>query len=594
MTLAVIVLVAQSRALTVPSSQTRRILESLTPGDAAGGAGAAGSYKGLEALDKAWASMRNEKRPVPEFVRTVDQVEGRLFDCVILGGTLGIFYACALQRRGLSCAVVERGKVQGREQEWNLSLDEVQALVPSVFDAEDVDGAVELPKFKQVSKGEQGTLVASHFGAVRAGFNAEEYLDERLQEIWMPQVLNIGVRPNVAVERAKKNFLASGGVLFEETPCLGIDISKDGCGVRLKDDRIRGKLVIDAMGNGSPMARQARALLNDGEEPKPSGVCCVVGTLATGYNEDNSFGDLIYTNEDSREDRQYFWEAFPAPSVDPSARTTYLFTYLDIATEHTVEGQFNDYWAMLPEYQKRNHRTFSANGTVDDALESGDLKILRALYGLFPTYRDSPLPSVWDRVLAVGDASGVQSPLSFGGFGALTRHINRVASSVTDALESDALDKKSLSLINPYYPNLSATWMFQKAFVVPTNRPANFVNRLMRLNYVNMQDLGDDVMRPFNQDVTQPIGLAKVLALATLRDPLNIPQLLFYIGPFELADWLRHFAAMFAYDIAHRLLGPGLISLADGDLGDNQPKLAFRLRRLADAWEYGSGNDYAH
>lgn len=35
----------------------------------------------------------------------------------------------------------------------------------------------------------------------------------------------------------------------------------------------------------------------------------------------------------------------------------------------------------------------------------------RILFGCFPTYRASPLKPAWDRVLQVGDASGIQSPL---------------------------------------------------------------------------------------------------------------------------------------------------------------------------------------
>ena len=46
---------------------------------------------------------------------------------------------------------------------------------------------------------------------------------------------------------------------------------------------------------------------------------------------------------------------------------------------------------------------------------------------MFPTYRESPLQTTFPRVLAVGDASGIQSPLSFGGFGSLTRHIERIS-----------------------------------------------------------------------------------------------------------------------------------------------------------------------
>ena len=606
-------------------SLTRSILEGLEERDAAQGAGASGTYAGLQGLDKAWRKMRDGPPAAPPvFVREVDAFspdeDYASFDCVVLGGTLGIFFAAALQKRGLKCAVVERGLIKGRQQEWNLSLDEVMDLVEAgVLSKEDVDGAVEEPGFKEVAKGDEGTLVASHFGSVRAGFNSE---DDELQEIWMPRVLNIGVRPEVAVARAKENFEKLGGVVYEKTACQGIEVTSSlGTSVILDDKELRCKLVIDAMGNGSPVARQSRAMLNGGLEPRPSGICCVVGTLATGFDLDNSFGDLIFTNEDSRSDRQYFWEAFPAASVSDSARTTYLFTYLSVdeAKHHSVEGQFDDYFQLLPKYQRTNHPGLSQKGVLND-----DFQVQRALYGLFPTYRaTSPLKSTFNNVLSVGDASGVQSPLSFGGFGALTRHAGRVADAVSDAVQSDALKKEDLSLINPYMPNLAATWMFQKAFVVPASRPPEFINRLMRLNYRNMRDLGDDVLRPFNQDVTQPMGLLKVLGLATIRDPANIPNLIRYVGIFELADWLRHFFNMFAYDTAHKLFGQRLRDKADdlfatfedADFHNNNNnkkprspdeekevlllrqdtlKLAFKLRRLADAWEYGSGNDYGH
>ena len=54
---------------------------------------------------------------------------------------------------------------------------------------------------------------------------------------------------------------------------------------------------------------------------------------------------------------------------------------------------------------------------------------------MFPTYRDSPIQTPFDRILQVGDASGIQSPLSFGGFGSLTRHLGRIVTSLQEALE---------------------------------------------------------------------------------------------------------------------------------------------------------------
>jgi hypothetical protein len=320
-----------------------------------------------------------------------------------------------------------------------------------------------------------------------------------------------------------------------------------------------------------------------------------------GFDADNSFGDLIYTNEDARvggPDRQYFWEAFPAMSVGADARTTYLFTYMDAdeLREHTVLDQFEDYWDMLPAYQRHNAKSLAGGGrgdAVERALDAGDLTLERCLFGLFPTFKDSPLPSRWDRVLAVGDASGVQSPLSFGGFGALTRHLGRVTDAVAEALDAGALAKGDLAAVNGYAPNIAATWMFQRSFVHPvgSGRPAAFVNRLMRQNYENMEALGDDVLRPFNQDVVQPRALLRVLLLATVRDPLNIPVLLFYIGPKELAEWLGHFGAMLVYDLLHHALGGPVRGYADR-LPD--ARNAYRLRRLADAWEYGAGMDYGH
>lgn len=47
-------------------------------------------------------------------------------DIVVLGGTLGIFMAAALQLQGKNVAVIERGAVAGRDQEWNISRAEMQ------------------------------------------------------------------------------------------------------------------------------------------------------------------------------------------------------------------------------------------------------------------------------------------------------------------------------------------------------------------------------------------------------------------------------------------------------------------------------------
>jgi len=52
-----------------------------------------------------------------------------MYDAIVAGGTLGVFVAVALAQQGWRVAVVERGKLAGRTQEWNISRKELMELV---------------------------------------------------------------------------------------------------------------------------------------------------------------------------------------------------------------------------------------------------------------------------------------------------------------------------------------------------------------------------------------------------------------------------------------------------------------------------------
>ena len=58
--------------------------------------------------------------PAPEFVTArggaVAAADGCEYDVAVCGGTLGVFAAAALARRGFRVAVVERGEIKGRAQ----------------------------------------------------------------------------------------------------------------------------------------------------------------------------------------------------------------------------------------------------------------------------------------------------------------------------------------------------------------------------------------------------------------------------------------------------------------------------------------------
>ncbi|KAK3254144.1 hypothetical protein CYMTET_36635, partial [Cymbomonas tetramitiformis] len=137
----VVAIGAKSTADT-PSERTERILRELEDRQGYGqsGAGGAGGGVTLEALkraDQAWSNVRNKASrdgagQAPQVVRVDSNraVDGDIdVDVAVCGGTLGIFLAAALSQRGLKVAVIERGQVVGRDQEWNISRKELEELV---------------------------------------------------------------------------------------------------------------------------------------------------------------------------------------------------------------------------------------------------------------------------------------------------------------------------------------------------------------------------------------------------------------------------------------------------------------------------------
>ena len=86
------------------------------------------------------------------------------YDVTVCGGTLGIFIALSLQLKGHRVAVVEAGRLLGREQEWNISMNELLELVElGVLTKEDIDEAVttEIPGCRAGFKNKEGNLFLS-------------------------------------------------------------------------------------------------------------------------------------------------------------------------------------------------------------------------------------------------------------------------------------------------------------------------------------------------------------------------------------------------------------------------------------------------
>jgi lycopene cyclase CruP len=493
----------------------------------------------LRDADRLWYQLRHQDPQSETVVKKCNENLSNLdWDVVISGGTLGILLATALQKQGWKVALIERGLFRGREQEWNISRQELSSFLE-----------LELLTQKQLE-----SAIATEYNPARISFY-QGY------ELWVKDVLNIGVSPILLLDYLKEKFMNLGGKLLENTPFQSAIVYGNGVLVGAGGHHLKTRLFIDGMGHFSPIAKQARK----GEIPE--GVCLVVGSCGGGFKNKET-GDLIVSFTPIKNQCQYFWEAFPAKD----GRTTYLFTYLDAHPQRlSLEDLMTDYLTLLPEYQQLD-------------LEEIDFK--RFLWGFFPAYRKSPLKMPWERMIAIGDSSGSQSPVSFGGFGAMVRHLKRLTFALDEALKIDALSRQELALIQPYQPNISVTWLFQKTMSVGVAQKTepNQINDLMSGVFQVMDKLGDDVLKPFLQDVIQFGALSKTLPLV---NPKLVLPLLPQVGLPLLIDWLIHYLNLGVYSGLYPLgksLQPMVTNLS--------PQQQYYYHRWLDAWKYGSGNDY--
>ena len=153
---------------------------------------------------RAWAKLREQAD------KAIDGKPELDYDVTVCGGTLGIFVALALQLKGHDVLCVEAGPLRGREQEWNISMDEMLELVDlGVLTQEDIDEAVQ-----------------TEFPACRSGFKNREktplkgtYFENDIgYETTTPDVLNLGVAPSILIENVKQRFIALGGTVKEMQP----------------------------------------------------------------------------------------------------------------------------------------------------------------------------------------------------------------------------------------------------------------------------------------------------------------------------------------------------------------------------------------
>jgi lycopene cyclase CruP len=88
------------------------------------------TLQGLRAVDQRWRHYCQGQIPIPQVV-TVEKTPAPApnWDVVVCGATLGILVGATLAQRGWRVAVLDKGSLRGRDQEWNLSRQEFSELV---------------------------------------------------------------------------------------------------------------------------------------------------------------------------------------------------------------------------------------------------------------------------------------------------------------------------------------------------------------------------------------------------------------------------------------------------------------------------------
>ena len=277
---------------------------------------------------------------------------------------------------------------------------------------------------------------------------------------------------------------------------------------------------------------------------------------------------------------QWFWESFPA--AGGALKTAYSFAYVDAhPARPSLTAALDRFFADLP---------LLSPGDGLHAVRP-DTDIRRVLFGAFPSHAAAPLAPTVDRILHVGDAGGFSSPLSFGGFGAMLRHLPRLTDGVAAAVADDALTARALAPLAPYSPGLAAARLFAAAMRVPPateeaaasppSFPPSHVNAVLSANFRVLAALGAWALSPFVGERLRPLSLAATMGGMAVTAPAAVARVVAGLGVRAVLTWTRHAVALafsWAAALALRPVRPLL-------------RRWWRGAALVAALEYGAGLD---
>jgi lycopene cyclase CruA len=439
-----------------------------------------------------------------------------LYDLIYIGGALGVIHAAVMARLGYKVLLLERLPFGRMNREWNISRSEFQSLIDlGLFTAAEFESAIAREYVDGFSK----------------FFDANNPSKAKAAILSTPTVLNVAIDAERLLWLCGEKLRSAGGEIWDETEFLCADVGSDQVTVKTQhlptqeSRQAKGRLLVDAMGTASAIARQ----LNGGRAF--DSVCPTVGAvIESGFEPgvwDAQYGDVLNSHGDISRGRQLIWELFPGRDQELAI---YLFHYHQPSPENpgSLLEMYEDFFAILPEYRR---------------CDLDQLVWKKPTFGYIPGHfslgsHDRRVG--FDRLVAIGDAASLQSPLVFTGFGSLVRNLPRLTNLLDTALRHNLLKAHHLNQIRAYQSNISVTWMFSKGMMVPTGRflQPQKVNAMLNTFFGILAEESPEIADRFIKDRAGWVLFNRMAIKAAWKNPVLLLWIWELAGSKDLLRWV--------------------------------------------------------
>lgn len=490
------------------------------------------------------------------------------YDLIYVGGALGVIHAAVMAQLGYRVLLLERLPFGRMNREWNISRSELQSLIDLGL----------------LSPVECESIVAREYkDGFHKFFDGNNPSNLKASVLHTPTVLNVALDAEKLLRLCGEKLRTAGGEIWDETEFLQADVDDSQVVVKVKlptntERLVSGRLLVDAMGTASPIAWQ----LNGGRAF--DSVCPTVGAvIASGFEPgvwDCQYGDVLNSHGDISRGRQLIWELFPGAEGEIAI---YLFHYHQVnpVNPGSLLEMYEDFFTILPEYRRCD---------VDQMVWK------KPTFGYIPGHfsvRRSDRTVAFDRLIAIGDAASLQSPLVFTGFGSLVRNLGRLTTLLDTALKHDLLSAQHLNQISAYQSNVSVTWLFSKGMMVPTGRflSPQLINAMLNTFFGLLADEPPEVADNFIKDRVDWLTFNRLALKAAAKNPALLLWIWQLAGAKDILRWLINYFNFGFHALLSYLLGswfPGFLVWLQPWLEPRYPSLWLWLVAQSYALRLGS------